>query len=97
MIVLINTQRGRLQCEAIRQSYLPERTPHPTTHTPPDIHLPTVSPSQKSRSPRLVPLPSPLASGFVNNQLCDYSNEVINYRPSPAPSVPRVGVLITTR
>lgn len=44
----------------------------------PLIHLPLSLPLKVSfPSPR--PSPLVLTSGFVNNQLCDYSNEVINY------------------
>lgn len=44
----------------------------------PLIHLPK-SLSLKVLFPSSRPFPLTLTSGFVKNQLCDYSNEVINY------------------
>lgn len=44
----------------------------------PLIHLPLSLPL-KVWFPSSRPSPLTLTSGFVNNQLCDYSNEVINY------------------
>lgn len=48
------------------------------SNPPPLVHLPRLSLS-KSRFLRLAPLLSPSPLVFVNNQLCDYTNEVINY------------------
>lgn len=59
----------------------------PLIHLPLSLPLKVLLPS----SPTLT-----LTSAFVNNQLCDYSNEVINYWLSP-PSVPQVCMLIITQ